>query len=94
MAENGKKQAKMENGKIKEMRLFCELITKFSLHQISCKFDEEHQWCEMYNGKYKYRIQFYNGKFDHADVYKYNIKDEAFDHLNMYEHAYEFIANI
>ena len=84
----------METGKIKEMRFFCEMITKLSNQQISCVMNEEHQWCEIYNGLYKYRVQFYNGKFDHADVYKYNKDDEMFTHRKTYHNAYEFIANI
>lgn len=79
---------------LSEFRFFVEFIARITNQQVSSKFDEEYGWVEFYVKNYKYRVQFLEGNFDHADVFKYSEAEEIYKHRQTYLNAYEFLANI
>lgn len=81
---------------LSEFRFFVEFIARITNQQVSSKFDEKYGWVEFYltQKPCKYRIQFLEGKFDHADVFKYSNTEEMYKHRRTYLNAYEFLADI
>lgn len=70
------------------VEIFCKLAN------VSAKYSEEYGYIELHKNALKYKIQFLNEKFDHADVFVFDADEEMYKHLKTYTDGYEFIANI